>query len=731
MRQAVAVLVIAVAALFSGWAGAPAHAAPTTLYAQPPASDGSDAAALARAVADACTQSKSQPTELLLWPTGTYHIGPPQTPGDYPLQLDHCGDLTIDGRGADFRMEGVQGLFLVNASDRMTLKNFRVDWPTPPFLQGTVSEQPGDGSVVVDLDPGFSVSLGSDPGIQALMNYDRQTQAPAHDPVDVYGGIAATPLSPTQLRVSFVSASRLPVGSVLVMRTQLYAASVVSATHTIDLNLSGITVYTAPGEIFYAEKATNLTVDHVVVMPTPDTGRLLSGVSDAVHCVNCSGTVTVTNSTLTSMGDDGVNTPSHYWHLGSGTSQSLTIVPDPDNHSDGSPALWPVPGDTLELSRGVGAPIAQGTVATTQAVGTQLIVTFTAPLSVTPDSTMLALDSTDVARLRISNNLFARNRQRGILVHSRDASIDANTFDRTEGPAIYVAADGYFWEGPVSSNVAITNNHFIEDNNGGEAAGVISSGVDPPAAAPVFSNFTIANNQFSGSDNAAVALADVSGINISDNTFEDFGRAPDPAQNPDMAGNTIALANVQDAWTRGNTSIGTPGGTIFCGSGCEPDRNGPALNSGFVFAPRAKPAVPPASSDPGTGAAPDATSAPTKMEPTAAPRVLRARLAPPRWRVGRAGSRSTREAPLGTTISFRLAAAGRVKLAFARMVSGRKVMAGDLRVAAHAGANAIRFYGRLPRRALTPGSYSLTITATDEMGRTSLPKRVPFTILPG
>jgi hypothetical protein len=343
---------------------------------------------------------------------------------------------------------------------------------------------------------------------------------------------------------------------------------------------------------------------------------------------------------------------------------------------------------------------------------------------------MLALDSTDVARLRISNNLVARNRQRGVLVHSRDASIDGNTFDRTEGPAIEMAADGWFWEGPTSANVAITNNRFTEDNNGAEAAGAVSSGIDPEAGAPVHSNVTIANNQFSGSDDAAVALTDVSGVSIADNTFQDFARAVDPTLNPDLAGATIGLTNVQDASTQGNTSLGPRDGTIFCGVGCDPARNSPALNTGFVFAPRPEPVAPPPAADAGAGPAPDAPAATQPIAPPA-PAVLEAKLAPPRWRLGRGPSRSTRRTARGTTISFRVAAADRVKLSFARLASGRSIGAGELRVAARPGANAIRFDGRVAGRVLRPGSYTLTITAADALGRTSPPRRVPFTILPG
>jgi hypothetical protein len=717
------------------------------VYAPAPASDGSDAASLAAAAADACSRSKAAPTRLLLAAGGTYDLVAPATPGDYPISLDGCRNLTIDGQGATFNMHGVQGVFSVDAASGVTVENLTVDWPTPPFLQGTVTAQPGDGSVVVDLDPGFSVSPGSDPGIQALMNYDRATRAPVARPLDVYGGITASPLSSTQVQVSFSGAPSLAVGSVLVMRTQLYAASVVSATHTADLVLRNLHVYTAPGQIFYSEKGTNMTVDQVVVEPTPGTNRLLSGVADVVHCANCRGTVTVTNSQLTSTGDDAINTPDHYWHIESGTPQSLTIVPDPDNHSDGSPAIWPSPGDTIELSNGVNRPVAQGTIASTQAQGDKLQVTFTAPLPVTPDSSMLALDSSDASTLRVSGNLFARNRARGILVHSRDASIHDNTFDRTEGAAILLAADAYFWEGPLSSNVSITNNRFNEVNNGGMSAGVISSEVDPDPGTPAHSNVTIDGNQFTGSDNAAVSLTDVSQARTTDNQISDVSRAPID----ELASASIGLMNVQDVLTQGNTYLGTGQGTILCGSGCDLQVNDASLNTGFTnLSPREAATQPPAEMPtlPGGGGQP---AQPGQPAPAVLPLTMsEVNMTPARWRLP-VRARRGRQPQSGTAISFRLSRPANATIAVRQQQPGawaggrcvapaarwrrrprchRLVAAGTLTLAARSGLNTVRFAGSLREgRRLGPGAYTLSLTVSDPAGKRVTSKPVSFTIL--
>ena len=122
------------------------------------------------------------------------------------------------------------------------------------------------------------------------------------------------------------------------------------------------------------------------------------------------------------------------------------------------------------------------------------------------------------------------------------------------------------------------------------------------------------------------------------------------------------------------------------------------------------------------------------------------------WRVGsRAASIARRRAPVGTTFSFSLNEPARVTLAFTEALPGRRVHGhcvaakranrhrhacrravsrGTLTFSAHSGADAISFQGRLSSsHKLTPGSYSLAITATDAGGRRSATARLAFRIV--
>jgi hypothetical protein len=124
------------------------------------------------------------------------------------------------------------------------------------------------------------------------------------------------------------------------------------------------------------------------------------------------------------------------------------------------------------------------------------------------------------------------------------------------------------------------------------------------------------------------------------------------------------------------------------------------------------------------------------------------------WREGNGLARYARKAkpPIGTTFSFSLNQLATARLEFTQRASGRKagrrcvaqtkhnshkrrctrtIRAGALSFAAHAGANTVRFQGRLsPTKKLKPGRYTLVITAAGASGQ-SAPQSLNFTIVKG
>ncbi len=138
---------------------------------------------------------------------------------------------------------------------------------------------------------------------------------------------------------------------------------------------------------------------------------------------------------------------------------------------------------------------------------------------------------------------------------------------------------------------------------------------------------------------------------------------------------------------------------------------------------------------------------------TPAPALSRVRQSANSWREGNrlAQISSKKRPPVGTTFSFTLNEQASVSFSFTRRVAGRKVgakcvaqsprnakrkacrrtvTAGTLSFTGHSATNRVVFQGRVSRsKKLTPGRYTLIITASNSAGARSAPVSLSFTIV--
>ena len=125
------------------------------------------------------------------------------------------------------------------------------------------------------------------------------------------------------------------------------------------------------------------------------------------------------------------------------------------------------------------------------------------------------------------------------------------------------------------------------------------------------------------------------------------------------------------------------------------------------------------------------------------------------WREGsklpQISRKRKKKPPLGTTFSFSLNEQASVTFSFSQRVSGRRVdrrcvaktrrnrkrkactrtaTAGTLSFDGHSGSNKVVFQGRISgSQRLTPGAYTLVITATNTAGQSSASQKLIFTIV--
>ncbi len=177
-----------------------------------------------------------------------------------------------------------------------------------------------------------------------------------------------------------------------------------------------------------------------------------------------------------------------------------------------------------------------------------------------------------------------------------------------------------------------------------------------------------------------------------------------------------------------------------------------AANAYSAFASRtftvAAAAVAPGDGSSGGSGAPPVNTPPLARPTT--PALSRFTQSAPRWREGSAPTRISSAMPKGTTFSFTLNEAAIAHLTFTQALSGRSVAghcvaqtrqnrtkrscrrtkgAGTLTLTAPAGADHVRFEGRLSSsRRLKPGRYTVALSAT-AAGLTSAARSLSFTIV--
>jgi hypothetical protein len=122
------------------------------------------------------------------------------------------------------------------------------------------------------------------------------------------------------------------------------------------------------------------------------------------------------------------------------------------------------------------------------------IFRFIKPINVSVDDYVVV---SDVPQVIVKNLTIENNRARGILLQTRNITIKQSILNQTSGPAILFQPSLYWHEGPGAMNVTLTENLFINNNEGiANEKGIITILPDPIQLIPVITNVQISSSTF-------------------------------------------------------------------------------------------------------------------------------------------------------------------------------------------------------------------------------------------
>jgi hypothetical protein len=255
------------------------------------------------------------------------------------------------------------------------------------------------------------------------------------------------------------------------------------------------------------------------VRPEEGTGRTCSAWADILHFSGCSGRIEISNSYLSAANDDAINVHGTHLRIIERPAENKITVRFMHNQTYGFTAF--LPGDSIDLVHAETLnPYSDNIVVSSERLNDKdILLTLQKLIPRDIQVNDVVENTTRTPKLWVHHTTITRIPTRAILATTRrKVLIEHNRFVHVRGNAVLIEDDAASWfeSGPVK-NVTIRHNEFIECG-----APVIS--IHPENKRfdkPVHHNIAISNNHFVLNQNSKVLFAkSTSGIKFSDNEIK-------------------------------------------------------------------------------------------------------------------------------------------------------------------------------------------------------------------
>lgn len=552
------------------------------------------------AVGKAINYAVKNKIKTITFTKGTYDFfrGPGQSDYDvtrWVFFMQNISGLEIDGQDSTFMLHGYQYFAIARDCRNLTFKNFKINYSEPFFAIGKVTKLAEDKSYFeLMVNPEYQAK--DNQKVEAFVELDA-SGIPANPGLDVYYRTTKTQLlSPQLVRVPMTDTINVTPGKTIMLRYDLYTASLFRFLHGSDIKLQNIDIYMATGMGIVGQYIHNFTVDNVKIQPAPGSSTQMSIPSDGINLLGCSGKIMIQNSVLDGMGDDCVNIFSNYWAVKQIVNAKTCVLYNERYKSQEVPQEKP--GDTMEFLSSENLQKYASRVIRSSVINPQ---DFTATVTFTEDlpanlklNDDLVMKANTIESVMIQNNVFRPLRGRGICIQVPNVTVENNLFKDCNESAIHISTviSPWFEAGPVS-NVLIQNNRFVNcmRRGFGKNSAVIQIGavlrnrekndlstVGFNSQLGIHRDIKILNNQIEGSRNGGMVINSVENVQIIGNTIRDTSQSPVLTWQTryDWSSNAVTMLGAHNVVFKDNafTDSANPGkpGTLAIGEGCEKDQ---------------------------------------------------------------------------------------------------------------------------------------------------------------
>lgn len=521
---------------------------------------------------------------------GTYHFYPEKAYEQYSYVSNHDNTLrriafpikgfdglTLQGFGAKLIFHGVMMPFLIEDSKNIDVSGFSIDWHIPLHSEAlVVANDQENGSVdlkiaenfpytirnekLIFIKEGYEHDLGNailyDPLRKAVayntndytplrMNknieirnkhsFDFQNYVDLRSPKYVYQNqeniLKAEELAHGLVRISGLSKSPPPVGMVLVAKGQNGDNRTANAIHinkSQDIKIYDVTIHHAGGMGVIGERSINITLDNMKIFPNPESGLMVSTTADASHFVNCKGEIIINKCNFRNQLDDATNVHGSYVIVEDVLSVNKIGVRV--GHFQQGGFDFAGPGDKIGfINQKLSANVEFETTVQsfTKLNERYYIITLNENVAEKLSKDYVVENLDWYPELTITNNHFADNRARGILLSTPKKTIVRNNYFSNMMSAIFIPVELTWWyESGSAQDLLIEGNTFGDCAYGGGDRPVIYIETDLDKTDYIFGNITISNNTFTNFNPSILKANGVRYLEFSDNIIENSKSFP-------------------------------------------------------------------------------------------------------------------------------------------------------------------------------------------------------------
>ncbi len=508
----------------------------------------------------------------------------------YLFALHGVNNVTVSGTADKTKLMFHDSSFLVMAHDcsGLTFKNLTMDYNRPHFSLGTVtSVAPDKRSFEIDVDKDYPVKDGMP--IQALLELNPANNLPERGISAHYVVSQVEEVAPQKLKISLKQVLDPPLknNARFLMRHNLYSGNLMRFQHCKDIVLENLTVYSAPSMGAVAQYTTNFTAINVKFIPSPERENApYSIASDGLSAHSCKGKLLVDGLVVDGNLDDCMNFyQSFYWTIRKQVSERAAHLGIARTNSAEIPQFSP--GDKVDFLNENLQVYATRQIASCGEDNKEHapLVEFTEDLPPFRPGTDLIVFNNEGATIEIRNSFFRSHRGRGITLQASNVTIENNCFDTSMSGIHLTTCLVPFAEGGPVQNVVIRNNEF---NNCMKRTANRTAVIELNATLrnPFYQgaegrlsqngphrNIKIIGNKISCTNNAAMAIASVTGCEIRNNVISDASLRPGQTWGTKLfwTKNAVTFAGARDVIFEGNSYTAANGkpGRMVIGESCE------------------------------------------------------------------------------------------------------------------------------------------------------------------